>query len=125
VVGIHCGKSAVKTPCLTTADFATAATQQDFGNTRPNAFRGPGFFSISSQLSKVIPVTEKTHFELGADAYNLTNHPNFAVPNSDVNKGSTLGTITADVSVPTSIYGTGQGSAVSGRVLVVFAKFLF
>jgi hypothetical protein len=125
VIGTHCGKSAVKTPCLTTADFATAAAQKDFGNTRPNAFRGPGFFSISTQLSKVIPVTQNTHFELGADAYNLTNHPNFAVPNSDVNKGSTLGTITADVSVPTSIYGTGQGSAVSGRVLVVFGKFLF
>jgi hypothetical protein len=125
VVGIHCGKAAVKTPCLTTADFATAATQEDFGNTKPNAFRGPGFFSISAQLSKVIPVTQKTHFELGVDAYNLTNHPDFGVPNSDVNKGSTLGTITSDVSVPTSIYGTGQGSAVSGRVLVVFAKFLF
>ncbi len=125
VVGTHCGKAAVKTPCLTTAEFATAAAQTDFGNTKPNAFYGPGFFSISSQLSKVIPVTEKTHFELGADAYNLTNHPNFAVPNSDVNKGTTLGTVTADVSVPTSIYGTGQGSAVSGRVLVVFGKFLF
>lgn len=125
VLGIHCGKAAVKTPCLSTADFATPAAQTDFGNTKPNAFRGPGFFSISSQLSKVIPVTEKTHFELGADAYNLTNHPNFGVPNSDVNKGSTLGTVTSDVSVPTSIYGTGQGSAVSGRVLVVFGKFLF
>jgi len=125
VRGVHCGKAAVKTSCLNTADFATAAAQEDFGNTRPNAFLGPGFFSISAQLSKVIPVTQKTHFELGADAYNLTNHPNFGLPNFDVNKGSTLGTITSDVSVPTSIYGTGQGSAVSGRVLVVFAKFLF
>ncbi len=122
---VHCGKAAVKAPCLKTADFATAAAQEDFGNTRPNAFRGPGFFSISAQLSKVIPVTQRAHFELGADAYNLTNHPNFGIPNFDVNKGSTLGTITSDVSVPTSIYGTGQGSAVSGRVLVVFAKFLF
>ena len=110
---------------MSTADFATATAQEDFGNTKPNAFRGPGFFSMSSQLSKVISVTEKTHFELGADAYNLTNHVNFAIPNADVNKGSTLGTITSDVSVPTSIYGTGQGSIVSGRVLVVFAKFLF
>jgi hypothetical protein len=80
---------------------------------------------MSSQLSKSIPVTERTHFELGADAYNLFNHVNFAVPNSDVNKGATLGTITSDVSVPTSIYGTGQGAIVSGRVLVVFGKFLF
>jgi hypothetical protein len=80
---------------------------------------------MASQLTKVFPVTEQSHFELGADAYNLTNHVNFAVPNSDVNKGATLGTITSDVSVPTSIYGTGQGAIVSGRVLVVFGKFIF
>jgi len=120
-----CGAAAVHTPCLTSTEFASASTQQDFGNTRPNAFRGPGFFSMASQLTKIFPVTEQSHFELGADAYNLTNHVNFAVPNSDVNKGATLGTITSDVSVPTSIYGTGQGAIVSGRVLVVFGKFIF
>jgi len=125
VVGRHCGASAVHAPCLSTANFATAATQTDFGNTLPNAFRGPGFFSVSSQLSKEIAVTEHSHFEVGTDAYNLFNHVNFAVPNADVNKGTTLGTITADVSVPTSIYGTGQGAIVSGRVLVVFGKFIF
>jgi hypothetical protein len=125
VIGIHCGSAAVKTPCLSTADFATAAAQTDWGNTKPNAFRGPGFFSVSSQLSKEFPIKERMHFELGADAYNLFNHVNFAVPNSNVNTGSTLGTITSDVSVPTSIYGTGQGAIVSGRVLVVFGKFIF
>ena len=125
VLGIHCGKSAVATPCLSTGDFATPAGQTDWGNTRPNSFYGPGFFSIATQLGKEIAVTEHTHFEVGADAYNLLNHPNFGLPNSDVNKGQTLGTITTDVSVPTSIYGTGQGAIVSGRVLVVFGKFIF
>jgi len=125
VNGIHCGKSAVTTPCLTTADFATAAAQTDWGNTKPNSFRGPGFFSVSSQLSKVFPVKEQAHFELGADAYNLFNHVNFAVPGSNANTGSSLGYITSDVSVPTSIYGTSQGAIVSGRVLVVFGKFVF
>ncbi|MBB6145052.1 hypothetical protein HNQ77_003008 [Silvibacterium bohemicum] len=125
VIGVHCGSSAVHTPCLSTSDFETAATQTDWGNTKPNSFYGPGFFSISSQLAKEITVTESTRFELGADAYNLLNHPNFGLPNSDVNKGQTLGTVTTDVSVPTSIYGTGQGAIVSGRVLVVFGKFVF
>jgi hypothetical protein len=100
VLGIHCGRSAVSTPCLNTSDFATSATQTDWGNTKPNSFYGPGFFSIATQLSKEIAVTEQTHFELGTDAYNLLNHPNFGLPNSDVNKGQTLGTITTDVSVP-------------------------
>jgi hypothetical protein len=125
VIGTHCGKSAVHVACLTTASFATAAGQGDFGNTRPNSFRGLGFFSVPSQLSKEFHVAERSRFELGADAYNLFNHVNFAVPVSDVNKGSTFGTISSDVSVPTSIYGTGQGAIVSGRVLVVFGKFLF
>jgi hypothetical protein len=125
VVGIHCGKSAVHTPCLTTSEFATPATQTDWGNTRPNSFYGPGFSSISTQLGKEIQVTEHTRFEVGAAAYNLLNHPNFGTPNADVNKGQTLGTVTTDVSVPTSIYGTGQGAIVSGRVLVVYGKFIF
>lgn len=125
VVGTKCGAAAVHSACLSTASFATATAQTGFGNTRPNSFRGPGFFSVASQLAKEFPVTEHSHFELGADAYNLFNHPNFAVPVSDVNKGSTFGTITSDVSVPTSIYGTGQGAIVSGRVLVVFGKFIF
>jgi hypothetical protein len=69
-------------------------------------------------------VTESTHFEIGADAYNLLNHPNFGLPNGDVNSGN-FGLITSTQASPTSIYGTGQGAAVSGRVVVVFGKFVF
>ena len=35
---------------------------------------------MASQLSKEFPVTEHTHFELGADAYNLFNHVNLGNP---------------------------------------------
>jgi len=128
VLGTHCSRAAVNlsghTPCLSTADFATAAAQTDWGNTKPNSFRGPGYFSIAAQLSKSIAITEQRHFEIGADAYNLFNHPNFGLPTSDVNSGN-FGLITSTQSSPTSIYGTGQGSAVSGRVLVVFGKLIF
>jgi Carboxypeptidase regulatory-like domain/TonB-dependent Receptor Plug Domain len=127
-LGTHCSRSSVNlaghTPCLSTSNFATAASQNDWGNIKPNSFRGPGYFSVASQLSKSIPVTEHQHFEIGADAYNLFNHPNFGLPTSDVNSGN-FGLITSTQSSPTSIYGTGQGSAVSGRVLVVFGKFIF
>lgn len=131
VLGLHCGSAAIHTPCLSTSQFnlatatATTPAQADWGNTKPNSFRGPGFASIALQGGKEFPVTEQTRFELGADAYNLLNHPNFGIPNADVNKGETLGTVTTDVSVPTSIYGTGQGAIVSGRVLVVYGKFTF
>lgn len=131
LVGKHCSRSAVTTPCFTSTQFAasTASTQNpnqqtDFGNTPPNIFRGPGFFSIASQLTKKIPVGERASFELGTTAYNLFNHANFAVPNANVTSGS-LGLITSTVSSPTSIYGTGQGAIVSGRVLVLLGKFTF
>jgi hypothetical protein len=98
--------------------------QTDWGNTKPNSFRGPGFFSISTQLGKTIQVTQSTHFEIGADAYNLLNHANFSLPTSDVNT-SGFGLIKSTQASPTSIYGTGQSTDVSGRVLVVFGKFVF
>jgi hypothetical protein len=69
-------------------------------------------------------VTESAGFDIGVTAYNLFNHPNFAVPNGNVTAGS-LGLITSTVSSPTSIYGTGQGAVVSGRVLVLVGKFSF
>ncbi len=123
------GCSSVNTRCLTNSQFAstrggTTAAQTNFGNIPPNSFRGPGFFDIDSQLTKRIPVTERAAFEFGASAYNLLNHPNFAVPNNNAGSGS-LGLITSTVSTPTSIYGTGQGAIVSGRVLVVMGKFSF
>lgn len=130
VVGARCGKDAVRSACLSTTQFASAVSaanpngQRDFGNTSPNSFRGPGFFSIAAQLSKSVPMTEHTHFDLGADAYNLLNHTNLAVPSGNAGAAG-FGLITSTVSSPTSIYGTGQGAIVSGRVLVVFGKFLF
>jgi len=121
----------VTTPCFTATQFAasTASTanphqQADFGNTPPNIFRGPGFSSVASQLTKKLPVKESSSFELGVTAYNLFNHANFAVPNGNVTSGS-RGLITSTVSSPTSIYGTGQGAIVSGRVLVLLGKFVF
>ena len=124
-LGTKCSKSAVNTACLSTSDFSATTAQADWGNAKPNSFRGPGFFSIAAQLGKEIKVREQARFEIGADAYNLLNHPNFGLPNADPSKGSTFGTITTDVSVPTSIYGSGQGAIVSGRVLVVYGKFIF
>jgi hypothetical protein len=75
-------------------------------------------------VTKTIPIRERAAFQIGASAFNLLNHPTFAVPNGNVTAGS-FGTITSTVSSPTSIYGTGQGAIVSGRVLVLVAKFNF
>ena len=119
-------------PCYSQSQFETYAStsgvgtpvQSDFGQTTPDFFRGPGYFDIDQSLMKTIRVREHANFQFGAQMYNLLNHPNFRNPSGTLTSSS-LGIISSDYSPPTSIYGSGQGAAVSGRVIVVMGKFTF
>jgi hypothetical protein len=127
--GTHCGKSAINTPCLTQSQFIVTTTsnlaaQNNYGNVEPNVFYGPGYFDIDTQVTKTVRIKERMNFQIGANMYNTLNHPNFGQPNGTAT-GATLGTITGTVSQPVSIYGSGQGAIVSGRVIVATAKFTF
>jgi len=113
--------------CFTASEFATltgANAQTSFGNIPRNSFRGPGYFDIDSSLLKTITIRERIKFTFGASAYNTLNHPNFASPGQNVAAGG-LGIISGTVSAPTSPYGAFQGSAVSGRVMVLTGRFTF
>jgi hypothetical protein len=128
-LGKHCGADAVNTPCLSQSQFVVTSTsnltaQNNYGNIPPNAFYGPGYFDIDTQLTKAVRIRERAKFEIGANAYNTLNHPNFANPAGTATT-ATLGTISGTVSPPVSIYGSGQGAIVSGRVLVLTGKFSF
>ena len=134
----NCGKAAVNTPCLTASEFETysatsgagTAIQTNWGNVAPNSFRGPGYFDIDAQISRNFQIREKISFTLGIQAYNVLNHANFALPTGgtgttvSVSSGS-LGLITSTLGPPTSIYGTGQGASVSGRLAVLTGRFTF
>ncbi len=128
----HCGSSAVNTPCLSKSQFATYAStsgvstpiQTNWGNIAPDSFYGPGYFDIDAQLTHDFKVREKVDLQFGMSAYNLLNHPNFAKPSGSLTSGA-FGTITADLSPPTSIYGSFQGATVSGRVLVLMGRLTF
>lgn len=124
VVGTSCGPAAVNTPCLVASDFASSTVQDDFGNVNPGEFRGPWYFDMDTQILKGFRIKERFNFQAGAQFYNLLNHFNPSVPSGSVTSGG-LGLISADVSEPTSIYGTGQGAFVSGRVIVLTGKFVF
>lgn len=115
-----CGRSAVDVPCFTASQF----TASGFGNYPRNTFRGPGYFDIDFSASKNFALTERFRLAVGASFYNLLNHPNFANPGGTSNV-SGLGTISSTVTAPTSAYGSFQGSAVSGRVIVTTARLTF
>ena len=87
-----------------------------------NMLRGPGFFNIDLGLGKTFPIWEdKVNLRFRADAFNATNHPNFAVPGSsglDITEASgvALGTITST---------TGNASGDTARVLQLALRLEF
>ena len=52
------------------------------GNLAPGALLGPGYFQFDMNLLKKIRMTEKTELQLGANAVNVLNTPQFANPTS-------------------------------------------
>ena len=117
-----CGKSGVNTPCFTSSEFNSASIQSDFGNMRRNSFRGPGSFNVDWSLYKTMHIGEGMQFTVGASAFNLFNHANFADPNADASS-SGLGLITFSAATLGGPYGlSGNPSA---RIVVVTGKLRF
>jgi hypothetical protein len=110
--------------CYSASQFATAANQHDFGNIPRNSFRGPNYFDADVQVKRAFSIRERAKFEIGMFFFNVLNHPNFDLPVNNVALGN-FGQINATVAPPSSSYGSFQGSAVSGRVIVTNAKFTF
>jgi hypothetical protein len=115
--------------CLLASQFAATKNssgkyQIGFGNQSRNSFRGPDYFTTDMQLSKTTPITERVKFKLGANFFNILNHPNFAPPVNNL-ASSIFGTIQADVPPVSSPYGNFQGAGVSGRLVQVMGGITF
>ena len=121
----HCGASAVTTPCMSTSDFVDASAQTDLGNLPRNQFTGPHYADTDLSLSKKVFSRESLNLQLGATAFNVWNHPNFALPSANIASPNSLGSISSIAAPPTSPYGSFQGAGVGGRVVQVFGKFNF
>ncbi|MBV8808983.1 MAG: TonB-dependent receptor [Acidobacteriaceae bacterium] len=89
-----------------------------------NNFRGPGYFDMDMYLFKNFRITERLSFGLGAQAFNVLNHPNFGLPDSGLGD-ATFGQITSMVGTPTSPYGNFLGFDSSPRVLQISGKVTF
>jgi Carboxypeptidase regulatory-like domain/TonB-dependent Receptor Plug Domain/TonB dependent receptor len=122
-VSVSCGSGAVDNPCLSTSNYVAAGSETTFGMPR-NSVYGPGYFDIDMSAYKYFPITERVKFAVGAQFFNLLNHPNFAQPSGDISQPG-FGLISSTVGAPTSPYGSFQGSAVNGRVVVLSGRFTF
>ncbi len=51
-----------------------------YGNVARNSFYGPGYFDIDATLFKNFPIRERMKLSVGAQAFNLMNHPQLRYP---------------------------------------------
>jgi hypothetical protein len=132
---INCSSSAAfnvngtSTPCLTPAEFASPIGPGGigtFGNQRRNQIYGPDYFDTDLTLMKDfrVPKWEGAEIEIGAQAFNILNHPNFDQPIGDVSN-SQFGSIVRTVATPTSIFGSFLGADASPRALQIRAQLRF
>jgi hypothetical protein len=120
-----CGANAVNVPCLTTSAFApSTASPTGFGQQARNDFRGPGFFDMDLSLTREFAIRDRFKVSVGAEAFNLVNHPNFDQPVNDV-ANPQFGSITRLVGPPTSILGSFVAGNDSPRFVELKAVFHF
>ena len=124
-----CNASAVVNPCLNAGAFVNANDPSFTGyaawssQTR-NQFRGPHYFDTDMALSKTFKLTERVTFGVGAQAFNVFNHPNFGLPDAGVGD-STFGLTSGMAGTPTSPYGSFLGFDSSPRVVQITGKVVF
>jgi hypothetical protein len=121
---ISCGTRATSVPCLTSSQFGSAT---GFGSQRRNQLRQPGYFNTDFTVLKAIkfPHAERVKFQVGAQFFNIFNHPNFAAPNSDVATTTFFGLITSTVSSHSSLLGTNLGGDASPRMIQLTGRIKF
>jgi len=98
----------------------------NFGQQERNQVFGPGYFDtdLSVQKGFKVPGMETGNLKLGAQFFNILNHPNFATPVHDTSSGE-FGFITSTVNTPTSILGSGLGGNASPRLIQLKGTFEF
>ena len=107
-------------PCrqwITPAAFS-APTPGTYGNLGLWNMKGPGVFQFDMALSRTFPVWEKKSIQFRAEAFNLPNHLNPAVPLATTNSGA-FGQIQGDIS------GNSGLTAGDPRIIQMAFKFLF
>ena len=117
-------------PCLSASQFAASGSETALGTVGRNFFRGPGYFDADFNAMKNFKLTERVQMRVGANFYNVFNHPNFTAPVHDLANpyfGEITNNVpyTGTVAPVTSPYGSFQGAGVSGRLIQLEAHLQF
>jgi hypothetical protein len=103
------------------APNGTSLADQDFGNSAVGIVRGPGQHNLDMAMERVFPLTEASNFRIRAEFFNLTNTPQFAIPNASLGYGDpTLPNPTASAS-----FGRITSTATNPRLIQFAARYVF
>lgn len=128
--------------CFNSAEFApnydpnTGLALGYFPTQRRNQYRGPGFFNSDFSFGKNFNLGEHVKMNIGANIYNIFNHPNFQNPANSWTSSTcdqfptgsfqpSCGQITGQAAPPTGAYGSFFNGLPAGREGQVVAKFVF
>jgi outer membrane receptor protein involved in Fe transport len=128
----HCGisKASPTSSCFASTANANSPYFTDpigFGGQRRNQFTGPGYFNTDFTVMKgfKVPGLESGLLQIGVEAYNILNHPNFLNPDTNFSDGPGFGVITNTASAPTGVFGSGLGGNGSARIIQLKGTFKF
>jgi hypothetical protein len=114
----------VGNPWFSTSSFAQP-TGVVFGSVGRNNMFGPGLFALNASLFRHVKITERIDAELRAEAFQITNTPQFNNPTtSATNQASltaaTFGYVTSTVGTGSDVNGVGGGRAKQLGLKVTF-----
>jgi hypothetical protein len=75
--------------------FAPVTARGVFGNVGRDTLRGPGIFNTDLSLFRTFRIQERWELQFKAEAFNFTNTPKFANPNSNVSTPSNFMQVTS------------------------------
>jgi hypothetical protein len=87
-LGTACGTGAGYNPLTGAALSDHPLPIGRFGNAPVGAIEGPGFFNLSSGLSKIFSVTERVKIKAEGTFTNVLNHTNLGDPNTNLSSSS-------------------------------------
>lgn len=124
----HCGGIKHTTAYNVQCDFASHfTTPTDYGQQARNQLFGPNYTDFDMDIMKgfKLPHTETGKLTVGAQFFNVFNHPNFQIPTADITAGAANGVITTTANTPTSILGAFLGGDASPRLIQLKGTITF
>jgi hypothetical protein len=105
------------------APNGTSLADQDFGDSGVGLVRGPGQHNVDFAVERQFRITETSNFRLRAEAFNLTNTPQFGNPNTSLGYGDP--TVPNPTASPTFGRITAEQDGPHPRIIQFAAKYVF